>query len=262
MQSGLRYMPARCEKRLVISLPVRVYGMGSDGKPFTQDAVTTDITRDGAQINSVQQIAVAGEIVGVQYANEKTRFKVMWVGTGQSIGHIGVQALEHDKCPWSKVLDAAPEEFRWTETGRDRERPAKVPVHAGGELRPENISARVEHSTRELKEIESLIESGAVEPRILQEFREAVNHVRQTSWAVQKWLELRDQKQDPYTALEILVVERIRCATQLNRELANDIESHDIGFETKGIADLSSAIESLTRLLHRLAGKHDTTKKS
>jgi hypothetical protein len=49
----------------------------------------------------------------------------------------------------------------------------------------------------------------------------------------QKWIELRDQSQDPYTALEILVVERIRCATQLNRELANDIESHDIGFETK-----------------------------
>jgi len=113
-----------------------------------------------------------------------------------------------------------------------------------------------------LKEIESLIESGAVEPRILQEFREAVNHVRQTSWAVQKWIELRDQRQDPYTALEILVVERIRCATQLNRELANDIESHDIGFETKGIADLSIAIESLTRLLDRLAGKRDSTKKS
>jgi hypothetical protein len=58
------------------------------------------------------------------------------------------------------------------------------------------------------------------------------------------------------------VVERIRCATQFNRELANDIESHDIGFETKGIVDLSVAIESLTRWLHRLAGKHDSTKKS
>jgi hypothetical protein len=102
----------------------------------------------------------------------------MWVGTGQSNGHIGVQALEHDKCPRSKVLDAAPEEFRWTETGGDRDRSAKAPVHAGGDLRPEEISARVEHSTYELKEIESLIDSAAVEPSILQEFREVVNHVR------------------------------------------------------------------------------------
>jgi len=29
---------------------------------------------------------------------------------------------------WSKVLDAAAEEFRWTETGRDRDRSAKAPV--------------------------------------------------------------------------------------------------------------------------------------
>jgi len=248
-------MPARCEKRLIVALPVRVHGMGSAGKPFTQDAVTIDITRDGAQIRDVQQIRVAGEIVGVQYANEKARFKVVWAGgsEGENSGRIGVQALERDKCPWSSVLEAAPEQFRWIEIGLDRDRSSKPAAHSASELHPEDITARVEQSTRELKEIESLIGLGSVDPRILQEFREAVNHIRQTSWAVQKWIELQGQKQDPYTAMEILVTERIRCATQLSRDLGNDIESNDVGFETKGIAELRNEVHTLGRLLDRLA---------
>ena len=251
-------MPERCEKRLVISLPVRVYGIGSDGKAFNQDAITVDVTRDGAQIKGVQQIRSSGEIVGVQYADEKARFKVVWVGEAGSerAGRIGVQAIEREKCPWSRVLDGAPEQFRWTEIGLDRDRSSR-PVAPAAAKTPtfEEITARVERSTRELKEIEVLIESGAVEPRILQEFREAVNHVRRTSWAVQKWIELKGKQEDPYSAMQILLGERIRCATQLNRDLGSDIEGHDISFETQGLSDLRVVIDQLSHQLDRLSRK-------
>src|SRR5947209_10436465 len=107
-------MPVRIEKRLVIALPIRVYGMGSDGKPFNQEARTLDITRDGARIDGLPQIT-AGETVGVQYGENKARYKVIWVGEagGNKEGQIGVQVVEPGPSVWHKILEATPEEARW-----------------------------------------------------------------------------------------------------------------------------------------------------
>ncbi len=255
-------MPLRSEKRLVIALPLRIYGMGSDGKPFTQEAHTVDITRDGARVAGVRQIGVSGEIVGVQYQEEKARFRVMWVGQPgtDKDGQIGIQALEAGKTLWHKVLEAAPEEVRWTDPNfpparHIRDTSSRPSTGSSPATPPADISRRVEQATQELKEIEGLIESGAVDGRILHEFREAVNHIRQTSWAVQKWLELRDQKKDPYSAVELLVTERIRCATQLARDLGNDVESHEVDVETEGLGNLHTEIDTLSRLLARVSGK-------
>src|SRR5437763_15926302 len=109
-------MPVRIEKRLVIALPIRVYGMGSDGKPFNQEARTLDITRDGARIDGLPQIT-AGETVGVQYGENKARYKVIWVGEagGNKEGQIGVQVVEPGPSVWHKVLEATPEEARWVD---------------------------------------------------------------------------------------------------------------------------------------------------
>jgi hypothetical protein len=276
-------MPERIEKRLVIALPIRVYGMGSDGKPFNQEARTLDITREGARIDGLPQIA-AGETIGVQYGESKKRYKVVWVGEagGNKEGQIGVQVVEPGPSVWHKVLDATPEEARWvpppptaiagvpTGATAAQQPPipaAKIPPTASASAAapktptsepppPANaISQRVVEATDELQAIEKLIESGAVDGRILQDFREAVNHVRQTSWAVQRWLELRDKKQDPYSAVDLLVRERIRCATQLARELGNDVESSEVDIESEGLAQLQSQIDTLSKILARTIGK-------
>ena len=109
----------RVEKRLVIALSIRVYGMGSDGKPFNQQVHTLDITRDGARMDGLPQIAI-GEIVGVQYGEEKSRYKVIWVGEpgGKREGQIGVQVVQAGLALWHKVLEATPEELRSVDPGR------------------------------------------------------------------------------------------------------------------------------------------------
>jgi hypothetical protein len=280
-------MPERIEKRLVIALPIRVYGMGSDGKPFNQEARTLDITREGARIDGLPQIA-AGETIGVQYGEAKKRYKVVWVGEagGSKEGQIGVQVVEPGPSVWHKVLDATPEEARWvpppttsspTSTAvvpevspvaqpisavvqkPQAERPTAAPAPKTPTSEPpapaNAISQRVEGATDELQAIEKLIESGAVDGRILQDFREAVNHVRQTSWAVQRWLELRDKKQDPYSAVDLLVRERVRCATQLVRELGHDVESSEVDIETEGLAQLQTQVDTLWKILARIMGK-------
>jgi hypothetical protein len=55
-----------------------------------------------------------------------------------------------------------------------------------------SITTRLESATRELNELEELVKSGTLDSRVLSEFREAVDHVRSTTWAVQKWIGLSD----------------------------------------------------------------------
>ena len=108
-----------------------------------------------------------------------------------------------------------------------------------------SVSERLQAATEELQELEKLVISGDSSPRVLSDFRGAVDSIRQTAWAVQQWIELRNQDRDPYSVLGMLAEERVRRATQINRDLAIDVESHEVGYDTEGLATLFRAVESL-----------------
>jgi hypothetical protein len=108
-----------------------------------------------------------------------------------------------------------------------------------------SVSERLQAATEELQELEKLVISGDSSPRVLSDFRGAVDSIRQTAWAVQQWIELRNQDRDPYSVLGILAEERVRRATQINRDLTIDLESLEVGYETEGLAKLFRAVESL-----------------
>ncbi|MGC2719690.1 MAG: hypothetical protein WA209_08870, partial [Candidatus Acidiferrales bacterium] len=53
---------------------------------------------------------------------------------------------------------------------------------------PSSVTARLETATSELQQLEQLVQSGELDQRVLSEFRNAVDHIRTTAWAVQKWV--------------------------------------------------------------------------
>ena len=110
-------MTERIEKRLVIALSIKVYGMDSEGRSFNQPARTLDITHDGARIDGLPQIK-EGEIVGIQYGGAKARYRVVWVGEvgGRREGQVGVQLTEGSAGLWTAILDATPEQLRFIES--------------------------------------------------------------------------------------------------------------------------------------------------
>jgi len=116
-----------------------------------------------------------------------------------------------------------------------------------------SITARLKVSTGELHELEELVKSGALDSRVLSEFREAVDHIRSTTWAVQKWIGLSDQSGgDPFSVLPIMSAERVKRATQICNDLSLDLQSVEVGIETPGIVDLSNAVDDLHRRLAAL----------
>jgi hypothetical protein len=119
----------------------------------------------------------------------------------------------------------------------------------------EPLSERLTAATQELQELEKLVISGDFSPRVLSDFRSAVDNIRQTAWAVQQWAERKQQHRDPYAVLSILSRERVRRAAQLTTDLTVDLESLELGFETEGLENLFHAIQRLHERLTPLFKK-------
>ena len=127
-------------------------------------------------------------------------------------------------------------------------------MNSSGPNQPGSISSRLQAATSELQELEQLVQSGELDSRVLNDFRNAVDHIRGTTWAVQQWVGLKESG-DPYAVLPKLSAERVRRATQLTNDLMLDLQSGDVGIETEGIAALFSAIDDLHRRLALLLNR-------
>ena len=127
-------------------------------------------------------------------------------------------------------------------------------MEASGNQR--SISERLKAATDELQKLEQLVVSGDCSPRVLAEFRGAVDSIRQTAWAVQQWIELQRQNRDPYTVLGLLTEERVRRAAQINKDLTMDLDSLEMGLETVGLGKLYEAVRGLHERLLPLFRKN------
>jgi hypothetical protein len=119
---------------------------------------------------------------------------------------------------------------------------------AGSVAQP--LTARLEAATGELLQLEALVKSGELDARVLSEFRNAVDHIRSTTWAVQKWLGLNSESGgDPFSVLPIMSAERVKRGIQIANDLSLDLQTVDVGIETPGITELFDAIDNLRRRL-------------
>jgi len=110
----------------------------------------------------------------------------------------------------------------------------------------------LKRTTGELLKLEHGMKAGDIDPYVLREFREAVDYIRKTAWAVQEWQERQVQKRDTATVIPLLVMERIRRGTQLYEALTADLKNHAIRPEASEIEDLFHAIERLYEELKQL----------
>jgi hypothetical protein len=110
---------------------------------------------------------------------------------------------------------------------------------------------RLRMAIDDLLKLEKAIRQGGMDPLVLREFRDAVDYVRKTAWALQELQERQAHQRDTATVRSLLTEERVRRATQLSKALASDLDSREVTDGTTGAADLFRAIEGLYR---RLAG--------
>jgi hypothetical protein len=103
-------MPNEPEPRVDVNLPVRVFGMDAEGRPFSQKAQARNISLHGARVAGLEKQLKPGDIVGVQFGEQKTRCKVVWVVDAGPVQKIeaGVKMVEGQPCPWEKEMQTSP----------------------------------------------------------------------------------------------------------------------------------------------------------
>ncbi|MGH9546034.1 MAG: PilZ domain-containing protein [Terriglobales bacterium] len=102
-------MSEKTEPRLDVELPIRVFGMGTDGRPFLQNGRARNISFHGAKLSGLEAQLKPGDVIGVQVGEKKARCKVIWVvdaGASQKI-EVGVNLIEGQPCPWEKEMEQA-----------------------------------------------------------------------------------------------------------------------------------------------------------
>jgi hypothetical protein len=111
------------------------------------------------------------------------------------------------------------------------------------------VNFQLRKTSNELLQLEQAIRSGGIDNRILLDFRDAVDHVRKTAWAVQEWQERQIQHHDPHTVLPLLTTERIRRAAQLGEAIVSDLTAQEVNRETPGVDRLYAAVSRMQQLL-------------
>lgn len=118
------------------------------------------------------------------------------------------------------------------------------------------VNFQLRKTSAQLAAIEDAIKTGGVDPRILRDFRDAVDYVRKTAWAVQEWQERQLKQHDPQTVVPLIISERLRRGTQLSKAIAADVTANDVTRETPGLRDFFKAIESLYAQVSSLFRAH------
>jgi len=111
------------------------------------------------------------------------------------------------------------------------------------------VNFQLKKACADLVRLEYDMRSGPTDQRVLREFRDAVDNVRKTAWAVQEWQERQSRHQDPQAVLPLLTAERIRRATQLCDAISTASAAREVARETVGIDEFFRAVERVHQSL-------------
>lgn len=103
----LTQMEHRPATRVETQIHLRVWGMDANSRPFFQNAITNNISSEGARLSGINHPLKAGDVIGIQHGERKARFKVVWVTDAGTLRRIeaGVQILQGQQSPWQEMAN-------------------------------------------------------------------------------------------------------------------------------------------------------------
>lgn len=99
----------------------------------------------------------------------------------------------------------------------------------------------------EMQASHSLLLSDELDPRVLSEFRDVLNRVRNVAWAAQQSVASRVAGEDPSSVGSLLAAERIRAAYQLCRLIQEDLSKNEIDFQKGQLSELHTVTKELVK---------------
>ncbi|SRR5712692_4776687 len=207
----------RRSKRFPVAVPAEVKWREPGGASIKQEAQAEEVNAQGGLLR-MEAYPNVGDIVEVTnlLSTEAAEARVLGVrhSADGEVRGVAVELLVHSETFWG-------------------------------------VDFQLKKSMAELLKLGQTLRSGSADVRVLREFRDAVDHVRKTAWAVDEWEERHRQRGNSDTVLSLLTAERVRRATRLCNELAAELEASEVSFGTKGVAEFYRAIDRVYETLER-----------
>jgi hypothetical protein len=127
------------------------------------------------------------------------------------------------------------------------------PFSSGGfEKMSSQMSGKITRTIEELNQVEQGLVIDKVDPRIIAQFHDAVEHLRQTAWSVVQWVELNSSGGDPFEVLPQLEAERMHMLRKLAHNVTADLDSGSVTRFTEGISNIYEEVQALYRGLRKI----------
>jgi hypothetical protein len=122
--------------------------------------------------------------------------------------------------------------------------------------KPPETSQKLQGLNDELRLLEALLTAGVqFDPRILSEFRETMNRVRTTAWAMQQYIETTANDRDPKKVLTLLAGERVRAAFQMCEAIRADLKNDQVEFKKGQLLELNEVVQELAKELQKVVSE-------
>ena len=205
----------RRSRRFTFISPVEATWQEPNGKNFREAGQATEVNAQGGllEMNTYPSVGTQIEITNL-LSHESTQARV-----------VGVRRNPEGRLLGVAVELVVPSETFW------------------------GVNFQLKKACADLVKLEYDMRSGSIDQRVLGEFRDAVDNVRKTAWAVQEWQERQSRRQDPETVLPLLTAERMRRATQLCDAITAAAAAHDVTRQTVGIEEFLRAVEGVHQSL-------------
>ena len=208
----------RRSRRFPFISPVEATWQGAGGKIFREAGRATEVNAQGGLVEMNNYPAVGSQMELTNFlSHETTQARVVGLRRASDGNVLGVA-----------VELVVPSETFW------------------------GTNFQLKKACADLVKLEYDMRSGPIDPRILKEFRDAVDNVRKTAWAVQEWQERQSRQHDAQAVLPLLAAERIRRAAQLCEAINADIAAHEVTRRTVGINEFFQAVERVHQSLQDL----------
>lgn len=118
-----------------------------------------------------------------------------------------------------------------------------------------NVSSRLEKAISELQALSDLLLSDDLDPRILTDFRNALNRVRTAAWTAQQYIARKETDEGSSSVLSLLAGERIRNMYQLCQAVSEDLKRSDIEIQAGSLVQLYEVVSALTEQLKEVVNR-------
>ena len=113
------------------------------------------------------------------------------------------------------------------------------------------VSRRVKAAAGDLRSLQSMLLSNELDARLLTDFRDALNRIRNVAWAAQQSVASRISGDGHTDVGSLLAAERIRAAYQLCRAIQEDLGKEEIDFQKGQLSELQAVLKELGQRLQQ-----------